>query len=62
VIKYPAVAIPGFLDLMPMMLAMIDWAERYDKQTGVPPAFIKELRQDSVGLAARLRAELEVDG
>ncbi len=47
---------------MPMMLAMIDWAERYDKQTGVPPAFIKELRQDSVGLAARLRAELEVDG
>ncbi len=50
---------PKGLDMMPMMLAMIDWAERYDGQTEVPPAFIKELRRDPAGLAARLRAELE---
>jgi len=32
--------------LMPMMLAMIDWAEKFDPATEVPEDFIKELRDD----------------
>ncbi len=33
-------------ELMPMMLAMMDWAEKYDAQTEVPPEFINGLRSD----------------
>lgn len=40
--------------LMPMMLAMIDWAEQYDRQTEVPVDFIKKLRENP----AQLRQEL----
>jgi DNA-binding HxlR family transcriptional regulator len=34
-------------ELMPMMLAMMDWAEKYDDATEVPPEFIKKLRSDA---------------
>ena len=34
------------VDLLPMMLAMIDWSEKYDKNTGVPRQFIRDLRTD----------------
>jgi len=34
------------VELMPMMLAMMDWAEKYDADTEVPKEFIKELRND----------------
>lgn len=34
------------IELMPMMLAMIDWAEKFDPVTEVPKGFIKELRDD----------------
>lgn len=34
------------IELMPMMLAMMDWAEKYDAETEVPKDFIKKLRND----------------
>ena len=34
------------IELMPMMLAMIDWAEKYDSETEVPKDFIKSLRNN----------------
>ena len=33
-------------ELLPMMLAMMDWSEKYDAQTEVPEGFISQLRQD----------------
>lgn len=41
-------------ELMPMMLAMMDWAEKYDDATEVPPEFIKKLRSDSDSLQQEL--------
>jgi len=32
--------------LMPMMLSMIDWAEKYDDKTEVPTEFVKNLREN----------------
>jgi len=37
-------------ELMPMMLAMMDWAEKYDAETEVPPEFINGLRSDPAKL------------
>ncbi len=34
------------IELMPMMLAMMDWAEKFDAETEVPQEFIKKLRSD----------------
>ena len=45
--------------LMPMMLAMIDWAEKYDGQSEVPPEFIKKLRENPVKLQQELLAQLQ---
>ncbi len=33
-------------ELLPMMLAMMDWAEKFDQDTEVPKDFIKKLRSD----------------
>ena len=38
------------IELMPMMLAMMDWSEKYDTATEVPPDFIKSLRNDPIKL------------
>ncbi|MBE9397142.1 helix-turn-helix transcriptional regulator [Pontibacterium sp. N1Y112] len=45
--------------LMPMMLAMIDWAERYDDQTEVPAEFARKLRQTPEALQKELLNLLE---
>jgi len=34
------------LALLPMMLAVIDWAEKYDTKTEVPKDFINQLRKN----------------
>ena len=47
--------------LMPMMLAMIDWSEKYDRQTEVPTAFIKELRENPEELKKELLEQLKKD-
>ena len=38
------------LDLLPVMLAIIDWSEKYDDHTEVPRSFIRKLRKDPEGL------------
>lgn len=45
-------------DLMPVMLAIMDWAEKYDELTEVPRAFAKALRGDRDQLAAQILSEL----
>lgn len=42
------------IELMPMMLAMMDWAEKYDDATEVPPEFINKLRTDPAALKQEL--------
>jgi len=34
------------IELMPMMLAMMDWSEKYDAETEVPREFIQKLRNN----------------
>ena len=46
------------IELMPMMLAMIDWAEKYDADTEVPEGFIKNLRNDPEALKRDLIKDL----
>ena len=46
------------IDLMPMMLAMMNWAERYDDRTEVPRDFIDKLRSDQSGLEQELLEQL----
>lgn len=41
-------------ELMPMMLAMINWAEKYDEATEVPKEFIEKLRSDKQQLEQEL--------
>lgn len=47
------------LDLMPVMLSIIDWAEKYDEVTEVPQDFIKELRRDRARFGKKLRTKLK---
>ncbi|MCW8833008.1 MAG: helix-turn-helix transcriptional regulator [Colwellia sp.] len=47
--------------LMPMMLSMIDWSERYDEQTEVPAEFIKKLRESPEALQKELLEQLTKD-
>ena len=47
--------------LMPMMLSMIDWSEKYDNETEVPAEFIKKLREDSSKLQQELLNQLNND-
>jgi len=47
---------PKGMDLMPVLFAMIDWSEKYDRNTEVPPAFIRELRRNPERLMKRIRA------
>lgn len=47
--------------LMPMMLAMIDWAEKYDELTEVPLEFVQQLRQNPKQLQQKLLDQLEND-
>jgi len=44
--------------LMPMMLSMINWAEKYDEQTEVPADFVKELRENPEKLQKELLTQL----
>ncbi|PCJ36272.1 MAG: transcriptional regulator [Cellvibrionales bacterium] len=47
------------IELMPMMLAMMDWAEKYDPNTEVPESFIKRLRKDPEALRLDLLKDLQ---
>jgi len=47
--------------LMPMMLSMIDWSEKYDEQTEVPLEFINKLRDNPEKLQQELLEQLKID-
>jgi len=40
------------LGLVPVMFEIIDWSERWDNQTEVPPDYARRLRKDRAGLLA----------
>ena len=44
------------MDLLPIMLAMIEWSAKYDDNTEVPTEFLRELKRDRQGLIKRIRA------
>jgi len=46
------------VELMPMMLAMMDWAEKYDEVTEVPKPFIDALRNDHEQLKIDILANI----
>lgn len=50
---------PKGIDLLPIMLEIIGWSAKYDVKTAADRGFVRRLRTDKIGLAARLRAELE---
>ncbi|KLN66669.1 MULTISPECIES: winged helix-turn-helix transcriptional regulator [Vibrio] len=49
------------IDLLPMMLAMIDWSEKYDTKTEVPSDFIRTLRGEPERLRQKLREGLTTE-
>ena len=51
---------PKGIDLLPIMLEIIGWSAKYDPKTAADRDFVRQLRTDRVGLAGRIRAELEV--
>ena len=46
-------------ELMPIMLAIIDWSEKHDRNTEVPKDFIERLRKNSEKLRTELQNTLE---
>lgn len=46
-------------DLLPVMLAIIDWAVKYDSNTEAPQEFVEQLRKDPAGLRRRILAGLD---
>ena len=46
-------------ELLPVMLAIIDWAEKHDPNTEVPKNFIEQLREDPESLKKEILAELK---
>jgi len=47
------------LELIPAMLEIIEWSEKWDDNTGVPSDFIAEIRSDRIAFAKRLIAQFE---
>lgn len=49
-------------DLVPILLEIIDWSEKWDAQTEVPAEYIAELRADRAALVKKTRLALgEID-
>ena len=46
-------------DLLPVLLAMIDWAEKHDSQTEVPGPYARRLRRDRAQLSATVLNEID---
>jgi DNA-binding HxlR family transcriptional regulator len=44
------------LDLLPVMLELIAWSARYDKQTKASRTFVRRVRTDRARLEAEIRA------
>jgi DNA-binding HxlR family transcriptional regulator len=46
------------LDLLPMLLEMIAWSAKYDRQTEAPDTFIQSLKSNRQALIEKLTADL----
>ena len=46
------------VDLLPVMLAIIDWSAKHDPKTAADRGFVRRLRRDRDGLQADLRSAL----
>lgn len=46
------------LDLLPLMVDMIVWSGRHDRNTAAPADFLHRAREDRAGLLAQLEEEL----
>ncbi len=49
---------PKGAELLPVMLSIIDWAEKYDAQTEVPKEFIRDFRRDRAAFQEKLMSQL----
>ena len=58
--KYVYRLTPKGMDLLPVMLSIIDWSEKYDDNTEVPRDFIRRLRNDPTGLQKDIKAGMTV--
>lgn len=47
------------LDLMPVMLAIVDWSEKYDDKTMVPAEFIESYRNNKARFTQQLIKKLK---
>ena len=43
------------MDLLPMMLAMVEWSAKYDPHTEVPKEFMRKLKRDRNALMREIR-------
>lgn len=50
------------LDLMPLMLEIINWSVKYDKNTAAPPEFIRQLKNDRKKLQQKLLENYHANG
>ena len=41
-------------DLLPVMLAIVEWSAKYDANTETPPAFLEKLRRDPAALKTEI--------
>ncbi len=46
-------------DLLPMMLAIVEWSQKYDPATEAPDSFMESLRNDPDGLQKQILDSLE---
>ncbi len=46
-------------DLLPLMLAIVEWSEKYDPATEAPESFMRALRTDPEGLKKQILASLD---
>ncbi|MBK8242756.1 MAG: helix-turn-helix transcriptional regulator [Saprospiraceae bacterium] len=52
---------PKGIDLIPILIEVIMWSAKYDKDTAVDLNFVKSVEQDKVGLIAQLTSRLIED-
>ncbi len=46
------------IDLVPVLVEMIMWSAKYDKQSAVDKQFVKAVKKDKVGLIAEISSRL----
>ena len=50
---------PKGIDLLPMLIEMILWSEKYDPKTAAPKEFVAAARKDREKLIEKIRADLK---